>query len=460
LAFTQVIEVLWQPMTNHAKNILIIGAGRSSSALIKYLSQHAAAHNWTVTVTDREKKFALERVEGLSRCVAEELDALDPAARREALKKADIVVSMLPARFHIEVVRDCIDLKKHIITPSYVTDEINGLDEEAKKAGIVILNEMGLDPGIDHMSAMKIIHHIQGRGGKLTSFKSFTGGLIAPESDDNPWNYKFTWNPRNVVLAGQGGAAEFIRKGKYKYIPYHRLFSRTEVMEIEGYGLFEGYANRNSLQYREVYGLEDIQTIYRGTLRRKGYSEAWDVFVQLGMTDDSYTLEDSMTMTYRQFINAYLTYDQVDTAEKKLCDYLGLDPNGEVLSKLTWLGLFSDDVIGLENATPAQILQKLLEGKWGLKPDDKDMIAMYHHFEYVLNGASHAITSHMISIGEDQTYTGMSRTVGLPIAIAVKRILQGSMNLTGVHLPTRAAIYEPILSELEEMGIVFVEKEV
>ncbi len=441
------------------KNILIIGAGRSSSALIKYLANKSEEHDWTITVADRDAEAAQERVSGLPHCKAKTFDALNPDARRAELMEADIVISMLPARFHIEVVKDCIELKKHIITPSYVTDEIKSFDAQAKEAGVLVLNEMGLDPGIDHMSAMKIIHHIESQNGEMTVFKSFTGGLIAPESDDNPWNYKFTWNPRNVVLAGQGGAVQFIRNGYYKFIPYHRLFSRVEEIEIEGYGAFEGYANRNSLGYREVYGLENIPSLYRGTLRRKGYSAAWNVFVQLGMTDDTYTLEDSANMTYRDFINTYLRYEETDTVEKKLCDFLDLDPEGDIMKKLQWVGIFDAVNIGLENATPAQILQKLLESKWELKEDDKDMIAMYHYFEYKQGGENKKLSSSMISIGEDQIYTGMARTVGLPIAIAVKHILTGAMTLTGVHLPTIPEIYNPILDELEELGICFVEKE-
>lgn len=441
------------------KHILVIGAGRSSSALIKYLCDHSAAENWTIRVADRDKALAEERCEGLDNAVPLSFDALDASVRAKQLPGNDIVVSMLPARFHIDVVKDCLNLGISVITPSYVTDKIQALDGLAKEKGLVVLNEMGLDPGIDHMSAMKVIHEIQAEGGQLTGFKSFTGGLVAPESDDNPWNYKFTWNPRNVVLAGQGGAVQFRRKGHYKYIPYHRLFSRTEDIQIEGYGDFEGYANRDSLSYREVYGLEDIPTIYRGTLRRKGYSEAWNVFVQLGLTDDSYTIGDSAQMSYRDFINSYLTYEQTIPVEDKLCDYLNLDRNGEVMSKLEWLGIFEDKTIGLENASPAQILQQLLESKWSLAPDDKDMIAMYHEFEFVKDGVQKKLNSSMISIGLDPIFTGMARTVGLPIGIAVKLILNGSFDLSGVHVPTMPELYNPILDELEELGICFVEKE-
>ena len=442
---------------NSEKHISIIGAGRSSSALIQYLNNVAVKEGWRVHVSDQDISLAKERCEGMKNCEAISFDALDPRIRREHLKGKHLVISMLPARFHLEVVKDCIDMGIHVITPSYVTPEVQALDAMAKKNGVLVLNEMGLDPGIDHMSAMKIIHHIQEKGGELTAFKSFTGGLVAPESDNNPWNYKFTWNPRNVVLAGQGGASQFIRNGKYKFIPYHRLFTRTEPISIKEYGEFEGYANRNSLQYREIYGLGNIPTIFRGTLRRKGYSEAWDVFVQLGLTDDSYTLEDSENMTFRDYLNSYLRYEDDKSVEEKICEYLNLDPQGEVMNKLVWLGIFEKNKIGLKNASPAQILQHLLEQKWSLEPGDKDMIAMYHYFEFLKDGKTKKLSSHMISIGLDPIYTGMARTVGLPIAIHAKLILKGESTLTGVHLPTIPEIYNPILDELEEIGIVFEE---
>jgi saccharopine dehydrogenase-like NADP-dependent oxidoreductase len=196
------------------------------------------------------------------------------------------------------------------------------------------MNEIGLDPGIDHMSAMKIIDDIREQGGKIILFESFCGGLVAPESDNNLWNYKFTWNPRNVVLAGQGGTAKFLHEGNYKYIPYNMLFRRTEFMEVEGYGRFEGYANRDSLKYRSVYGLEDAKTLYRGTLRRVGFSKAWNIFVQLGMTDDSYIMEDSENMSYRDFINAFLPFHPTDSVELKLRHLLKIDQDDMLWDKL------------------------------------------------------------------------------------------------------------------------------
>ena len=263
------------------KNILVLGAGLSASSLIRYLLENSVNHEWEVRIVDQDINLVKSKINGHVNGVALSFNALDSNERRPEIENADLVISMLPARFHIDVAKDCIELKTNLITPSYISPEMRALDQEAKDAGIVIMNEIGVDPGLDHMSAMKIIDELKSKGGKVTSFKSFCGGLIAPESDNNPWNYKFTWNPRNVVLAGQGGAAKFIQEGQYKYIAYNNLFRRTEIIDIEGYGKFEGYANRDSLRYRSIYGLENIPTIYRGTLRKIGFCRAWNIFVKL-----------------------------------------------------------------------------------------------------------------------------------------------------------------------------------
>ncbi|MBA3901381.1 MAG: saccharopine dehydrogenase, partial [Bacteroidetes bacterium] len=329
----------------------------------------------------------------------------------------------------------------------------------AKQAGVLLLNEIGVDPGIDHMSAMKIIDEIREKGGKVTAFESFTGGLLAPESEkDNPWKYKLSWNPRNIVLAGQG-TVKFIQENKYKYIPYTKVFRRTEIVEIKDYGKFEGYANRDSLKYREVYGLEDVKTIYRGTFRRPGFCKAWDTFVQLGATDDTYTIEGSENMTYREFINSFLAFHESDSVELKLMHYMKLEQDDvEVLDKLEWLDIYKDIKTGLINATPAQILQQILERKWTLQPEDKDMIVMWHKFIYELNGEEKLVESSMVVTGEDRVNTAMSKTVGLPVAIATKMILNGTINLTGVQIPVDKNIYLPVLKELEEYGVNFNEK--
>ncbi|PHR49581.1 MAG: saccharopine dehydrogenase [Fluviicola sp.] len=443
------------------KNILILGAGLSSSSLIRYLLQNAEENKWHLRIVDQNKEVIEKKINGSSHAEALVFNALKSEERRPEMEWADLVISMLPARYHVDVAEDCIELKKNLITPSYVSPQMKELHQKAEDAGIVIMNEIGVDPGIDHMSAMRVIDKVREEGGKMHIFESFTGGLVAPESDDNPWNYKFTWNPRNVVLAGQGGAAQFIQEGMYKYIPYTKLFRRTEIINIEGYGLFEGYANRNSLMYRALYGLDDIPTIYRGTLRRKGFSRAWDVFVQLGATDDTYTLEGSEHMTNRDFINSFLPYNENDSVELKLRHYLKIDLDDTLWDKLVWLGIFDGkEKIGLKNATPAQMLQKILEEKWALKPDDKDMIAMYHKFVYKMGNQFHEITSEMVNIGEDQTFTSMSNTVGLPLGICVKLVLNGTIQLKGVHIPTSKEVYDPILDELEDYGIKFIEREI
>jgi saccharopine dehydrogenase-like NADP-dependent oxidoreductase len=385
----------------------------------------------------------------------------DEQSRSNAIKKADIVVSMLPARFHIEVAKDCIIYGKNMVTASYVSKEMEALDKDVKAKGLIFMNEIGVDPGIDHMSAMQVIDRIRDKGGKIILFESFTGGLVAPESDNNLWNYKFTWNPRNVVVAGQGGAAKFLQEGTFKYIPYNRLFRRTEFLEIDGYGRFEAYANRDSLKYQSAYDLNNAKTMYRGTMRRVGFSRAWNIFVQLGMTDDSYTMDDSENMSYRDFVNAFLPYSPTDSVELKFRHCLKIDQDDIIWDKLEELNIFSaTKMVKLKKATPAQILRKILMDTWTLDQDDKDMIVMYHKFGYELDGKKYQIDSTMVTIGENQTYTAMAKTVGLPVAIATLDILNGKITTPGVQIPIRKEVYEPILKELKEYGIHFNEKKV
>jgi saccharopine dehydrogenase-like NADP-dependent oxidoreductase len=443
------------------RNILLIGAGRSSSSLIKYLLDKSTSEKLKIIVGDVNKKSAEAKINNHTNASAITLDVFNESDRRNAVKNADIVISMLPARFHIEVAKDCVEFGKNMVTASYISEEMQALDKDVKAKGLTFMNEIGVDPGIDHMSAMQVIDRIHNNGGKMLLFESFTGGLVAPESDNNLWNYKFTWNPRNVVVAGQGSASKFIQEGKYKYIPYQKLFRRTEFLNIDGYGRFEGYANRDSLKYRSVYGLDDIPTLYRGTMRKVGFSRAWNVFVQLGMTDDSYQIEDSENMTYRDFTNSFLAYHPTDTVELKLRHYLKIDQDDIIWDKLMELDIFNADKrVGLKNVTPAKILQKILMDSWTLEEHDKDMIVMHHKFGYELNGKQHQIESQMVVLGDDQTYTAMSKTVGLPVAIAALKILNGEIQNTGVLMPINEKIYTPILKELEEYGVVFKEKDV
>ena len=439
------------------KKILVIGAGRSAVTLIKYLLDNSSANNWQVKVADFSIELADQAVGNHNNGKAIFFNVTDKKQRESEIENADIVISMLPASLHITVAKDCVRLGKNLVTASYVSPEIAELDEAAKQAGILLLNEIGLDPGIDHMSAMQVIDEIKENGGELTSFKSFCGGLVHPDYDNNPWNYKFTWNPRNVVLAGQG-TAQYIENGDYKYIPYTSLFERTEHMEVLDAGEFEGYANRDSLSYRKSYGLDDIPTLFRGTLRRKGYSEAWNVFVQLGMTDDTYKLENSASITNREFINMFLPFNDALTVEEKLCKQFSLTTDSVIFQKIAWLSTFSENKVGIENASPAQILQKICEEKWTLLAEDKDMIVMQHQFEYMQNGEQKKLNSSLLVFGDDPRYTSMAKTVGLPVAIATKLILSGAIKSTGVKIPNTKDIYVPVLKELEENGINFVEE--
>ncbi len=441
------------------RNILIIGAGRSATSLIRYLIEKSSSENLHVTIGDISLESAQKLTKNHLNAKGILLDVFNEKQREEAVKAADIVISMLPARFHIEVAKDCITFGKNLVTASYISDEMQALNKEVVEKGLVFMNEIGVDPGIDHMSAMQVIDTIRDKGGKLMLFESFTGGLIAPESDDNLWNYKFTWNPRNVVLAGQGGAAEFLQEGLHKYIPYNRLFRRTELIKIKGYGEFEVYANRNSLKYQKVYGFKDILTLYRGTIRRVGFSRAWNIFVQLGMTDDSYTIPNSENLSYREYVNLFLPYSPTDSIELKLRHNLKIDQDDLIWKKLREIDIFnSKKYLEIKNATPAQALQKILMEKWALAREDKDMIVMYHKFGYELKGKNYQIDSSMVTVGEDQTYTAMSKTVGLPVAIAALKILNKTITTPGVLRPIDKEVYKPILKELETYGVQFNEE--
>lgn len=440
--------------------ILILGAGRSATSLIKYLLEASVSNNWQVIVADYALQLAEEKVGDHPKGKAIAFNINKEDERDTVIQEADVVISMLPARFHPTVAEACLMFEKHLITASYVSDDMKLLDAQAREKGLLFLNECGLDPGIDHMSAKKVIDDIRSRGFELRAFESFTGGLLAPDpSDDNPWEYKFTWNPRNVVLAGQG-TVKFIQEGRYKYIPYHKLFRRTEMIHIPGHGYFEGYANRDSLMYLDVYGLQGIKTLYRGTLRRPGFCKAWDIFIQLGATDDSYMLEGVNTMTHRQFINSFLSYNPADSVELKLAHYLGLDIDGPEMHKLRWLGLFNEELVGLQKGSPAQILEHILKKKWTIGPDVKDQIVMWHLFDYEEAGQVKRVRSAMVTNGDDAVDTAMAKTVGLPLGIATKLLLQGKIEARGVQIPITPEFYNPILSELGELGFHFIEEEV
>lgn len=439
--------------------ILIIGAGRSSSSLIGYLLSNAKHYGWHVTIADANKAAVESKIKNYNDVAsAVEFDVADVSLREKLISEADFVVSMLPAFMHGDVARDCVKLGKHIATASYVSHDMKELDAEAKTKNLLLLNECGLDPGIDHASAMKVIHELQAKGATIKGFKSFCGGLVAPESNDNPWGYKFSWNPRNVILAGQG-TAQFIEEGQLKFIPYNRIYTQIETIEVEGYGKFDAYANRDSISYKEPYGLTDAETMLRGTLRMPGYCKAWNVFVKLGLTDDTYKIKDADRLTYTGLLAAFLPKGDASVKDK-LIAFMGKDLDAEVMNKLEYLELFSDKPIRMKEGSPAELLQHLLEEKWMLKPGDKDMIVMQHLFDVELNGKTKTITSSLVVIGDDEVHTAMAKTVGLPLAITIKNFLTGKFKLYGVQIPTVPAIYEPLLTELGQLGIRFEEKEI
>ena len=440
------------------KKILILGAGRTVPCLVDYLAVQSGEMDWKICLADISLKTAQAKIAGYTNVIAREFDIRQTAQCEEEIKQADMVISLLPVGFHVQVAKACIKYRKNLITASYVSKEMKALDEEARKNGILLLNECGLDPGLDHMTAISALDKIrEEEGGIIRTFMSYTGGLVSPETDNNPWRYKFTWNPRNVVLAGKE-TAQFIRNDKYKYIPYHRIFTRLDKINIKGYGDFEGYPNRDSLKYRELYGLQNAGTMIRGTLRRPGFCAAWNVLVQLGMTDDSYLLEEPEDFTNRDFINTFLYFHPSKSVEDKLCEYLNLDPNGEIMAKLTWLGLFEKRKINLkENPSPAKVLQKLLESKWQLDHTDRDMIVMQHQLGYDVDGTYHQHKTSLVVIGDDTKHTAMSKTVGWPLAIVTKLILNETINDSGVQLPITPKYYKPVINELKTLGVKFIE---
>ncbi len=436
------------------KKILLIGAGKSATTLIEYLLDHASMESWKLTVADMDREIAQQKVGSSPFAEACALSIDDVPLRQSLIKAHDLIVSMLPAHKHIEVAQDCVAFGKHMVTASYVSPEMEALHEEAEAKGLLLLNEMGVDPGIDHMTAMEVMDKIKAKGGEIIGFESFTGGLMAPGSEEGPWKYKFTWNPRNIVLAASGGAVKFLHGGKFKYIPYHKVFRRTELIDLGAYGEFEAYGNRDSLRYQSMYGLEGVDTLYRGTLRRPGFCQSWDVFVQLGATDDSYLMEGVGEMTHREFINSFLYYSPSDSVELKLAHMLRLDLQSEPMRRLKWLGMFEEEPVGLSGkASPATVLQHILQKKWSLAPHDRDMIVMVHLFDYKCDGVHCHLRSHLVVEGDDAQSTAMAKTVGLPMGIAIRNILNGTIAMRGVRIPVHKEIYAPVLSELSVHGI-------
>ena len=440
------------------KSILVLGAGRSSSSLIRRLLERAGKCGWKVVVGDIDLAIAESKVGGHESGEAFQLSDENNDERDRRIAESDLVLSMVPAFLHPSVARVAIANRVPVITPSYVSDEMKSLDSEAKAAGVLVLNEIGLDPGIDHMSAMKVIDQIKAEGGKLIGFESYCGGLVAPDSDDNPWHYKISWNPKNVVLAGQGGSATFKENGSVKLEPPYRVFRKLRQVEVDG-RMHMGYPNRDSLSYLVTYGLDGVDTLIRGTLRGEGYCESWDLLVRLGLVSDDVELSWAEGVSWADWTRTFLPEELCEGSVRDGVKSL-LNASDEDLDRVEWLGLFDQQSGPSQiNGTPAAILQSLIEQKWVLNDGDRDLIVMWHRFEFEKDGKRQVITSELSLEGEDQTYTGMSDTVGLPMAIAAEHMLVGpGFGETGVQVPVTPNYYTPMLKQLEELNITFIEK--
>ncbi len=436
--------------------ILIFGAGKSASYLIDYLADSCAQGDRKLLVADLDPSQAAAKLQGRTHTQAMAVNLAEQDSRRQLIEQADVVISMLPAGLHPTVAGDCLELGKHFFTASYESEALRAMRSEIEAKGLLFLNECGLDPGIDHMSALKIIHEAKAKGEVIRSFKSYCGGLLAPQSEDNPWKYKFTWNPRNVVLAGQG-TSKFIDHGEVKLVPYQQLFKRVETIHFPGLGDFDGYPNRDSLNYQTIYGLQQVDTLLRGTLRRAGFCKAWDVFVQLGMTDDTAVLQLPLGSTYRQFLNTFLPWSEQLSVEEKLAEVIP-DLDFPTFEKLQWLRLFESIPLPITEGSPAQLLQAILEAHWSLRPADRDLIVMQHQFEIQTQMGIKKVISSLVEVGQDAVYTAMAKTVGLPLAIAVDLFLKDKISIRGLHLPVVPELYLPILVALEQEGIRFEER--
>jgi saccharopine dehydrogenase-like NADP-dependent oxidoreductase len=443
------------------KNILVLGAGQSAPYMINYLLQESEKYDWFITVGDKDVALAKKAVKRHPNGDAISFDVNDAEMRLTQIEKADVVINFLPPSFQYLLALGCISRGKHMITASYQDERMSDLDNDAHRKGILILNEMGLDPGIDHMSAMSMIKSVKTRGGKISSFKSYGSGLPAPESATNPLKYAVTWNPHNVVMAGEVGA-QYLYKGQIKILPHHEVFQRTWPVDLEGVGKMEAYPNRDSLKYQSLFELPDVNTMIRGTLRYPGWSETWLQIVRLGLPNETMHIPNLCKLTYRNMVEMFLPL-HVSSAnlEHRLANFLNISPTGKIMENLTWLGLFSDEPIRCNGDTAAAVLVDILKEKLQLPSGGQDMVAIVHEIEAEFpeeKNKKECITSTFIEYGEANGFTAIAKTVGLPAALAAKLILTNQLPISGCHIPTHPAVYSKVLPELQQTGLVFKEK--
>lgn len=442
------------------KKILVLGAGQSSPFLIKYLIESAEKNSWYVTVADMNYELALSRLNGSQFGNAVEFDVNDEKLRNTLIKNADIVVNFLAPQFQYLIAIDCLQHEKSVITASYENPRVAELHKDAMRKGILILNEMGLDPGIDHMSAMRIINKIRERKGEIHSFISYGSGIPAPDVNPNPLNYCITWNPRNVVMAGEAGA-QYMELSKIKLLPHYEVFQRTWTVDVDGVGTLEAYPNRDSLIYLDVFNLKKLHTMIRGTLRYPGWSETWNQIVRLGIPNETLKIPELSKRTYAEFTEMFLPLNANGTKlSTRLANFLGISPTGKIMQNIKWLGLLDDRVIGGNPKTPADVMIKLMSEKMMLPKGGRDMVVLVHEIEaeFPNEKKKEKIISTLVNYGEPNGLTAISKTVGLPAGIAAKLILNGEIPLTGCHIPTHPMIYNKVLPELENFGIKFTEK--
>jgi saccharopine dehydrogenase (NAD+, L-glutamate forming) len=428
------------------KKIILFGAGRSARHLVSFLVEGALAGKWNVVVADTNVSHWQSEYGSIDNVQFISGDANSADFRHELIAHSSLVISMLPAFMHAEVVKDCINFHVHVFTPSYVSQEVNDMHELALQEDVLVLNEMGVDPGIDHISAMEIIHRLKSQGAEIESFESYTGGLVAPASDDNLWGYKISWNPRNIILAGSTGHAMYRENDKLRMVPYFKLFDEVDTVIASDGVSYDAYPNRNSVHYLELYGLEKVHKLVRGTLRKQGYCKGWAFLVKNGFVNDDTKIPVGEFSTWAELSQSLLGMN-----------FNIKNENEQVASMLNEIGIFSDEPLSKEELTCAQHLQQLLEKKWVLKEGDRDMIVMVHKFGYALEGKKYMLTSSMVLEGDDEFKTAMSKTVGMPIAFAVERLFNGDFSSRGVQIPVTAEFYQPLLRDLHNYGISFIE---
>ena len=432
-----------------SQTILIIGAGKSATVLIQYLQQKAVENDWYILLADGDEAIAKNKWNNAPNGTALGIDIENNLDRQNLVQKADIVVSMMPAQLHFLVAKDCLHFGKPLFTASYVDDNMRSIASEIEAKQLLFLCEMGLDPGIDHMSAMAIIDEIHQKGGKITSFKSHCGGLVAPESDDNPWHYKISWNPRNIILAGKAGAI-YLENGATVSKNYPEIFDHTPVVDLPGIGHLAYYPNRNSLSYIDTYHLHGVKDFVRTTLRYPAFCIGWNAIVQLHLTDET-VIELAPNTTVQHWFTSHIQQNGLEKILEKCTQ------DAAIKKQLEFIGLYETATIPAQFNSNASILQWLLEGKWKLTATDKDLVVMLHEIEYSIGTRQFKLESSMVLTGEDAINTAMATTVGLPLAMGVCAYLKGEIKMTGLHIPIDARIYQPILKSLAEEGIVFQE---